>query len=93
MTLTIELSEENASALWAQASVMGMTESGFVQQIISPFLEAALEPALPSPEERLRRCQAFPADLDPKTPVLSDEAMSRKAFTSRRGRGPCSWRQ
>jgi len=82
MTLTIELSEEQAAASKARAAIYGLTVEQWVEQI------AALHAQTPTssiahlqktnPQEWARQFHAWAESHDRSTPLLSDEAISRE---------------
>ena len=82
MNVTIELSDENAAALKAQAAAQGMTVERWVQAIaeqhVQPHSIAHLQKT--NPKEWARQFRAWADSHDPNMPVLSDEAMSRDSI-------------
>jgi hypothetical protein len=82
MTVTIELSDEKAAALRAQAEAHGLTVERWLEQIAEqhaqPVSIAHLQKT--NPEEWARQFRAWADSHDPNTPVLSDEAMSRESI-------------
>ncbi len=82
MNLTIELSDEKAAALKAQAEAKGLTVEGWLeqiaQQLVQPVSGAHLQKT--NPKEWARQFDDWVDSHDPKTPVLSDEAMSRESI-------------
>ena len=80
MNVTIELSEEKAAALKAQADAQGLTIERWLEQIAEqhaqPVSIAHLQKT--NPKEWARQFDAWVDSHDPNTPVLSDEAMSRE---------------
>jgi hypothetical protein len=79
MNVTIELSDEKAAAVKAQAEAQGLTVERWLEQIadqhVRPASSAHLQKA--DPKEWARQVDAWVDSHDPNTPVLSDEAMSR----------------
>jgi hypothetical protein len=81
MNLTIELSDEKAAVLRAQAAAHGLTVERWVEQIaeqhaeVRPTSIAHLQRT--NPEEWARRFHEWAESHDRTTPLLSDEAMSR----------------
>ena len=79
MNVTIELSDEKAAALKAQAEAQGLTVERWLAQIaeqhVPPVSIAHLQKT--NPKEWGRQFDAWVDSHDPNTPVLSDEAMSR----------------
>ncbi len=82
MNVTIELSEEKAAALKAQADAQGLTIERWLEQIaeqhVQPVSIAHLQKT--NPKEWARQFDAWVDSHDPNTPVLSDEAMSRESI-------------
>lgn len=82
MNVTIELSDEKAAALKAQAQAFGLTLERLLEQIaeqqIQPSSIAHLQRT--DPEEWARQFDAWVDSHDPNMPVLSDEAMSRESI-------------
>ena len=82
MNVTIELSEEKAAALKAQADAQGLTIERWLEQIaeqhVQPVCIAHLQKT--NPKEWARQFDAWVNSHDPNTPVLSDEAMSRESI-------------
>jgi hypothetical protein len=86
MNVTIELSDEKAAALKAQAEAHGLTVERWLEQIadqhVQPVSIARLQKT--DPKEWGRQFDAWVDSHDPNTPVLSDEAMSRESIYSDR---------
>ena len=82
MNVTIELSEEKAAALKAQADAQGLTIERWLEQIaeqhVQPVSIAHLQKT--NPKEWARQFDTWVDSHDPNTPVLSDEAMSRESI-------------
>jgi hypothetical protein len=82
MNVTIELSEEKAASLKAQADAQGLTIERWLEQIaeqhVQPVSIAHLQKT--NPKEWARQFDAWVNSHDPNTPVLSDEAMSRESI-------------
>ena len=82
MNVTIELSEEKAAALKAQADAQGLTIERWLEQIaeqhVQPVSIAHLQKT--NPKEWARQFDAWVDSHNPNTPVLSDEAMSRESI-------------
>ena len=82
MNVTIELSDEKAAALKAQAEAQGLTVERWLEQIadqhVQPVSIAHLQRT--NPKEWARQFDAWVNSHDPNTPVLSDEAMSRESI-------------
>ena len=82
MNVTIELSDEKAAALRAQAEALGLTVERWLEQIaeqhVQPVSIAHLQKT--NPTEWARQFDAWVDSHDPNTPVLSDEAMSRESI-------------
>jgi hypothetical protein len=82
MNVTIELSDEKAAALKAQAEAQGLTVERWLEQIaeqhVRPVSIAHLQKT--NPKEWARQFDAWVNSRDPNTPVLSDEAMSRESI-------------
>ena len=84
MNLTIELSDEKAAALKAQAAAHGLTVERWVEQIAEQHAEA--QPASiahlqkTDPKEWARRFHEWAESHDRTTPLLSDEAARRESI-------------
>ncbi len=82
MNLTIELSDEKAVALKAQAEARGLTIERWLEllaeQQVQPVSIAHLQKA--NPAEWARQFDMWVNSHDPNTPVLSDEAMARDSI-------------
>lgn len=84
MNLTIELSDEKAAALKAQAAAHGLTVERWVKQIAEQHAQE--EPASiahlqkTNPKEWGRRFHAWAESHDRTTPLLSDQAVSRESI-------------
>ena len=84
MNLTIELSEEKAAALRAQAAAHGLTVERWVEQIAEQHVQT--QPASiahlqkTNPQEWARQFDEWVNSHDPNAQVLSDEAMSRESI-------------
>lgn len=82
MTVTIELSDEKAAAVKAQAAALGLTVEEWLRQLAE---QSAVYPSIvhlqkTDPEEWARQFHEWVDSHDPNTPVLSDEAMSRESI-------------
>ena len=82
MNVTIELSDEKAAVLKAQAQAQGLTVERWLEQIaeqhVQPVSIAHLQKT--NPKEWARQFDAWVDSHDRDTPVLSDEAMSRESI-------------
>jgi len=84
MHLTIELSDERAAALKAQAATHGLTVEQWVEQIAGQHAQwqsasiAHLQET--DPKEWVRQFHAWAESHDRTTPLLSDEAVSRESI-------------
>ena len=84
MNLTIELTDEKAAALKAQAAAHGLTVERWVEKIAEQHAEA--QPASiahlqkSNPKEWARRFHEWAESHDRTTPLLSDEAISRESI-------------
>ena len=81
MPLTLELPDETAAILKTRAFEKGLSECGLIEQLLSPVVSQT-NYRCPTPQDRLRRFEAFIATLDPSTPPLSDEAVGREGIYS-----------
>ena len=94
MNLTIELSDEKAALLAAQAAAYGLTVERWVEEIagqhaqVQPVSIAHLQKI--DPKEWARQFHAWAESHDRTTPPLSDEAV--RAFT-RIAFSACLWTQ
>ncbi len=80
MHLTITVSDEQAAVLRAQAAARGLSLEDWLQQLAAQQEQPGRPAGKLTSEERARRFRAWLESHDPKTPVLSDEAMSRDAI-------------
>jgi uncharacterized protein (DUF1778 family) len=82
MTVTLNLSPEKEAAFKAQARARGLSLEQWMldvaDQSAQPVSIAHLQKT--NPEECARQFRAWADSRDPKTPVLSDEAMSRESI-------------
>jgi len=84
MNLTIELSDEKAAALIAEAAAHGLTVERWIEQIAEQHVET--QPASiahlqkTDPKEWARRFHEWAESHDRTTPPLSDEAISRESI-------------
>lgn len=84
MNLTIELSDEKAAALKAQAAAQGLTVERWVEQIAEQHAEmvpasiAHLQKT--NPKEWARRFHEWAEGHDRTTTLLSDEAVRRESI-------------
>ena len=84
MNLTIELSDEKAAALKAQAAERGLTVERWVEQVAEQHAQA--QPASiahlqkTNPKEWARQFHAWAESHDRTTPLLSDEDISRESI-------------
>jgi plasmid stability protein len=83
----IELPDDQAAALRAQAATAGLTLEAWLQKLVAPEAseEKALEPSIAhlqrsNPKEWARQFRAWADGHDPALPVLSDAAMSRESI-------------
>jgi hypothetical protein len=84
MTVRIELSDQQAAALRAQAEASGMTVENWLTSIAEELASAGSIAHLQrsDPEEWARQFRAWADGHDPAIPVLSDEAMRRNSIYS-----------
>jgi hypothetical protein len=82
MNLTIELTEEQAAALRAQAEAQGLTVEQWLRRIADQHAQPASIAHLQrtDPKEWARQFRAWADSHDPSAPVLSEEAMSRDSI-------------
>ena len=82
MTVTLNLSPEKEAAFKAQAQARGLSLEQWMLEVtdqnVPPVFIAHLQKT--NPEEWARQFRAWCDSHDPKTPVLSDEAMSRESI-------------
>jgi hypothetical protein len=84
MNLTIELADDKAAALKAQAAARGLTVERWVEQIAEqhaqsqPFSIAHLQKT--DPKEWARQFHAWAESHDRTTPLLTDDAVSRESM-------------
>ena len=77
-TIKIDLPDQQAQALTAKAAAQGLTLEDWFRRVAEQETQAEAAPA--DPQEWIRQFDAFVSSLDPNTPVLSDEAMSRESI-------------
>jgi hypothetical protein len=82
MTVTIDLSPERETVLKAQAQARGLTIEEWLLELADQYAPAASIAHLQKtdPAEWARHFDAWVNSHDPKTPVLSEEAMSRDSI-------------
>jgi predicted transcriptional regulator len=82
MTVTIELSEEQAAALKQQAEGRGLTVERWLQQVAAQLAPSTSRAHLQEtdPEEWARRFHEWAESHDRTTPLLSDQAISRESI-------------
>jgi hypothetical protein len=84
LNLTIELSDEKAAALKAQAEAHGLTVERWVEQIAEQHAEAQkgsfAHLQKTNPLEWARRFHEWAESHDRTTPLLSDEGISRESI-------------
>jgi hypothetical protein len=84
MNVTIELSDEKAEALKAQAAAYGLTVEKWVEKIAEELAQpqptsiAHLQKT--DPKEWARQFHAWAESHDRTTPLLSDDAISRESI-------------
>jgi hypothetical protein len=82
MTVTIELSEDQAAVLKVQAEALGLTVERWLEQIaaqVAPSTSIA-HMQLTNPKEWARRFHEWAEGHDRTTPLLSDQAISRESI-------------
>ena len=82
MNVTIELSDEQAAALKAQALAEGLTVEHWLERLASQFAPSASIAHLQktNPEEWARRFHEWAESHDRTTPLLSEHAISRESI-------------
>ena len=82
MTLTIQLSDEQAAALKAQAEARGVTVEYWFQQIAEQHVPVHSVAHLQhtNPKEWAHLFHEWAVSHDRTTPLLSDEAISRESI-------------
>ena len=82
MNVTIELSDEKAAALKAQAEAHGLTVERWLQQLAEQHVqtESITHLQKTNPKEWARQFHAWAESHDRTTPLLSDEAVSRDSI-------------
>jgi len=82
MNLTIELADEKAAVLKAQAEARGLTVERWLEQIVEPYLQPVSIAHLQKtdPKEWARQFHEWAESHDRTTPLLSDEAVSRESI-------------
>jgi hypothetical protein len=82
MTVTIELSPEIEASLAAQAAVQGISLQQYLQHLLEEQVPSRGKPMTPG--ERAALWRQSTASL-PRTPPLSDQAVSRETIYDTRG--------
>jgi len=87
MNVTIEIPDDVATALKAQAQAQGLTVEGWFQRIATDHVPLGSIAHLQKtdPQEWARQFRAWADGHDLNTPVLSDDAMSRESIYPDRG--------
>lgn len=82
MTVTIELSEEQAAALKEQAEGQGLTVERWLEQVAAHLAPSTSLAHLQKtdPEEWARRFHEWAESHDRTTPLLSEQAISRESI-------------
>jgi len=82
MTVTIELSEEQAAALKEQAEGQGLTVARWLEQVAAQLAPSNSIAHLQKtdPVEWARRFHEWAESHDRTTPLLSDQAISRESI-------------
>ena len=82
MNVTIELSDEQAAVLKAQAEAQGLTVERWFQKIAEHDIpsESIAHLQKTNPKEWARRFHEWAESHDRSTPLLSDEAISRESI-------------
>ncbi len=88
MKLTIELSDEKAEALTAQAEARGLSLEKWIAQIAESYVPSTASPSYTSyahlqvtdPKEWARRFEEWADSHRRDTPLLSDEDISRESI-------------
>lgn len=86
MTVTIELPPEIEADMLAQAEAEGMAVGEYLQSLLSGQVSARSGRDKLSPEEWIRRFEAWVASHSGTTVVLPDAAMEREAIYGDHGR-------
>jgi hypothetical protein len=82
MTVTIHLPPEKEAAFQAQAQARGLSLERWMLDVADQYVQPASIAHLQktNPKEWARQFRAWVDSHNPKTPVLSDEAMSRESI-------------
>ena len=82
MNLTIELADEKAAVLKAQAEARGLTVERWLEEIAGEYVQPVSIAHLQktNPKEWARQFHEWVESHDRTTPVLSEEAMSRESI-------------
>jgi len=82
MNVTIELSDEQAAALKMQAEAQGLTVERWLEQIAAQFAPSTSIAHMQetNPKEWARRFHEWAESHDRTTPLLSEQAISRKSI-------------
>ena len=85
MNLTIELADDKAAALKAQAEAQGLTVERWVQRLAEQHAQLGSIAYLQkeNPKEWARQFRAWADGHDSNTQVLSEESMSRESIYDR----------
>jgi hypothetical protein len=86
MTVTIELPPEMEADVLAQAEAEGMPVGEYLQRLLRGRVSAGSGKSTLSPEEWIRRFEAWLASHSGNTVVLPDAAMEREAIYGDHGR-------
>jgi hypothetical protein len=77
-TIKIDIPDQQAEALKAKAAAQGLTLEDWFRRVAEQEVQSESVPT--DPQEWIRQFNSFVESLDPNTPVLSDEAMSRESI-------------
>lgn len=82
MTVTLELSEEQAAALKVQAAAQGLTVERWLEQIAAQLAPSTSLADLQQtdPQEWARRFHEWAEGHDRTTPLLPEQAISRESI-------------
>jgi hypothetical protein len=82
MTVTLNLSPEKEAAFKAQAQARGLSLEQWMLEVAEQYVQpvSIVHLQKTNPQEWARHFDAWVDSHDPKTPVLSDEAISRESI-------------
>ncbi|HXG64373.1 MAG TPA: hypothetical protein VNO70_04650 [Blastocatellia bacterium] len=80
MVTQIEVQQETAERLAAQAQARGLSVDVYLRTLLDSALATSEPRTVMTPQEKARRWQEWVNSLRTDTPILSDEAISRESI-------------